>query len=48
MFKIALFLILSLGAFANDLSIVKGEIKAHTEVLEIVKLILKQLILKVY
>lgn len=32
MFKIALFLILSLGAFANDLSIVKGEIKAHTEV----------------
>ena len=32
MFKIALFLILSLGAFANDLSIIKGEIKAHTEV----------------
>lgn len=32
MFKIALFLIFSLGAFANDLSIVKGEIKAHTEV----------------
>lgn len=32
MYKVALFLILSLGAFANDLSIVKGEIKAHTEV----------------
>ena len=32
MFKIALFLIFSLGAFANDLSIIKGEIKAHTEV----------------
>lgn len=32
MFKIALFLILSLGAFANDVSIVKGKIKAHTEV----------------
>lgn len=32
MYKVALFLILSLGAFASNLNIVKGEIKAHTEI----------------